>query len=196
MAHGLVARWPVPHLRESGCEDGHRSLGLAPDLRQHTRQTKRPETYSAPPDAIRDDTGQLSPDGRWLAYTSGESGTLQVYVQPFAPAFDKPLAGKWQISTTGGTQPSWRGDGKEVFYVAPDRKLMAVEVKATAQSFDRGAPQALFDSRSSIGSVDNASFGYVASADGKRFLMPVPPGALGETPPLTVMVNWLAGVKK
>jgi serine/threonine protein kinase len=140
--------------------------------------------------------GQLSPDSRWLAYTSNESGTFQVYVQPFAPGWDTPITGKWQISTTGGTQPRWRGDGKELFYLATDRKLMTVDVKATAQSFDRGTPQALFDSRSSVGPLSNLNWGYVPSADGKRFLMPVLPGALGATPPLTVVVNWLAGVKK
>jgi eukaryotic-like serine/threonine-protein kinase len=140
--------------------------------------------------------GQLSPDSRWLAYTSNESGNSQVYVQPFIPGWDKPITGKWQISTAGGTQPRWRGDGKELFYVAPDRKLMAVEVKAAAQSFDRGTPQALFETRTLILAATTFSFGYVPRADGKQFLMPVAAGTLGETPPLTVVVNWLAWVKK
>lgn len=138
--------------------------------------------------------GQLSPDGRWLAYMSQESGTAQVYMQPFAPGWEKPITGKWQISTNGGVQPRWRADGKELFYLGQDRKLMAVEVKATAQSFDRSVPQALFDSRSVVGS--STAFGYAPSADGKRFLMPVPAGALLEAPPLTVIVNWLGWVKK
>ena len=145
---------------------------------------------------FRETQGQLSPDSRWLAYTSNESGNPQVYVQPFAPGWDKPMTGKWQISTMGGTQPRWRGDGRELFYFAPDRKLMAVDVRATAQSFDRGTPQALFESRSAIGPNTIFAMGYAVSADGKRFLMPVPRGALGETSPLTVVVNWLAGVKK
>ena len=138
--------------------------------------------------------GQLSPDGRWLAYTSNESGSSQVYVQPFAPGWDKPISGKWQISTNAGVQPRWRGDGKELFYLASDRRLMAVDVKATLQGFDRSTPQALFDSRSVVG--NNTAFGYAVSSDGKRFLMPVPAGALGEAPPLTVVVNWLGWVKK
>jgi len=138
--------------------------------------------------------GQLSPDNRWLAYASNESGTFQVYVQPFGPGWDKPLTGKWQISTSGGTQPRWRGDGKELFYIAADRKLMAVDIKAGAQTFDRGTPQALFESRSSAS--DTGAFGYAVTSGGKRFLMPVAAGAQGETPPLTVLVNWLAWVKK
>ena len=75
-------------------------------------------------------TGQVSPDSRWLAYASDESGRAEVYVQAFFPG-NRAKAGKWQISTAGGSQPRWRGDGKELFYVAPDRKLMATEVKST-----------------------------------------------------------------
>ncbi len=90
----------------------------------------------------------------------------------------------------------WSRDGKELFYMAPDRKLMAVEIKAGAQSFDCGAPQALFESRSSVPPVGVIQFGYAVSADGKRFLMPVAAGSQAEAPPLTVVVNWLAWVKK
>jgi len=138
--------------------------------------------------------GQLSPDSRWLAYASNESGTLQVYVQPFAPSWDKPITGKWQISTSVGMQPRWRGDGKELFYLTADRKLMAVDIKAGAQTFDRGTPQVLFESRSFA--TGTTSFEYAVTSDGKRFLMPVSAGTQGETPPLTVVVNWLAWVKK
>ena len=134
--------------------------------------------------------GQISPAGRWLAYTSNETRRLEVYVRPLSES-----AGKWQISTAGGVQPRWRGDSKELYYIAPDRKLMAVEIKATAQSFDRGTPQVLFESREDIPSVA-ASWGYMPRADGKQFLMSVAPGAASEAPPLTVVVNWLAAVKK
>ena len=139
--------------------------------------------------------GQLSPDGRWLAYNSNESGRFEVLVRPFAPGWTAPLAGQWQISTAGGTQPRWRGDGKELFYVAPDQKVMAVEVNATAQSFDRGAPQPLFASRSDL-VVTSRDWGYVPSADGKRFLISTAPGVTAEAPPLTVVVNWMRSVKK
>lgn len=146
---------------------------------------------------FRETQGQLSPDGRWLAYTSDESGRYQVYVQPFAPGWAKPVTGKWQVSlTSGGTQAHWRRDGKELFYMAPDRKLRAVEIRATAQSFDHGAPQALFESRSEVSGTDLLHYGYQPSADGKKFLISAAPGAAAEPPPLTVVVNWLAGVKK
>jgi eukaryotic-like serine/threonine-protein kinase len=144
--------------------------------------------------------GQLSPDGKWLAYASVESGHSEVYVVPFPPGPDsgaaKPPAGKWQVSTAGGAQPRWRGDGKELFYLALDGKLMAVEVKATAQSFDRGAPQALFDAHSDVAVTTAGAWGYAPAADGKRFLIATSAGERGEAPPLTVVVNWLAGVKK
>jgi hypothetical protein len=83
---------------------------------------------------------------KWLAYTSNESTTLQVYVQPFNPDSDEQLSGKWQISISGGTQPSWRGDGKELYFMASDRKLMAGDILATRTTFDKGMPHALFES--------------------------------------------------
>jgi Tol biopolymer transport system component len=140
---------------------------------------------------------QISPDDRWLAYTSVESGRPEIYAVPFSPAPKagaKPVAGKWTVSTAGGTQPRWRGDGKELFYVAPDGKLMAVEIKANVTAFDRGAPQALFDLRSVILPSSTNATGYVPAPDGKRFL--VVTVATAEAPPLTVVVNWLAAVKK
>jgi Tol biopolymer transport system component len=142
---------------------------------------------------------QISPDERWLAYTSVESGRSEIYVVPFAPAKAdaKPVTGgKWTVSTAGGTQPRWSGDGKELFYVAPDGKLMSVGIKATATAFDQGAPQALFDLRSTILPSSTSSTGYVPAPDGKRFLVVTTPGATAEAPPLTVVINWLASVKK
>jgi hypothetical protein len=143
--------------------------------------------------------GQLSPDGRWLAYASDESGRPEVYVQPFtagaAPGSGKPVAGKWPVSTGGGSQPRWRGDGKELFYLA-DRKLMAVEIKISGGGFDHGPAQALFTLRFNPISAGHYLYRYVPSADGKRFLVGTEPGESTEAPPLNVVVNWLAGVKK
>ena len=138
--------------------------------------------------------GQLSPDGRWLAYASNESGRFEVLVRPFPPGWATPLVGQWQVSTVGGTQPRWRGDGKELFYIAPDQRLMTVEVKATPQSFERGTPQALFVSSSDQMSL-SSDWGYVPSADGKRFLISTVPGVTAATLPLTVVVNWFDGLK-
>jgi eukaryotic-like serine/threonine-protein kinase len=72
---------------------------------------------------FRENEGRFSPDGRWIAYRSNESGRPEVYVQTFPAG-----GGKWQVSTSGGLLPQWRGDGREVFYTSTDRKLMAVDV--------------------------------------------------------------------
>ena len=82
--------------------------------------------------------GVFSPDGRWIAYTTNESGQPNVYVQPFLRA-----GGKYQVSRDGGSHPVWRADGKELFYLGADGTLMAVPIDATGQ-FDAGVPQALF----------------------------------------------------
>jgi hypothetical protein len=141
-----------------------------------------------------EEQAQLSPDSRWLAYTCNESGRNEVYVQFFAPGSVMP--GKWQVSTAGGTQPRWRSDGKELFYVARDGKLMAVEVKVGVQGFNQGKSQALFELRSDTDAGNPLNWGYVPSSDGKRFLIATTAGERGEAPPLNVVVNWLVGVKK
>src|SRR5262249_36630279 len=97
--------------------------------------------------------GQFSPDGRWIAYTSDESGQSQIYVQSFPAG-----GGKYQVSTGGGTQPRWRRDGKELFYIAADGKLMAVDVK-TAPKFEIDVPKALFDPHLLV-STGNIYFRY------------------------------------
>ena len=84
----------------------------------------------------------FSPDGRLVAYTSNESGRTEIYVQTFPDG-----AGRWQVSNSGGTDPSWRGDGKELFYRTPDQKLMAVEIRAAGGDFQAGIPQSLFPVR-------------------------------------------------
>ena len=89
------------------------------------------------PLAATDAEAQFSPDGKWLAYYSMETGRREIYVQPF------PATGaRWQISSTGGRQPMWRPDGKELFYVTEDRKLFAVDVRADSH-FDFGTPHHL-----------------------------------------------------
>src|SRR6185295_11018903 len=140
--------------------------------------------------------GQLSPDSKWMAYTSDVSGQREVYVQPF-PSADNEL----RISTAGGAQPRWRGDGKELFYLAPDGKLTAVAVTVTPgpkASLKAGAPLALFDTH--IAAQTQVFFNYDVTADGKRFLVDTSAGAASSTgastPPLTVRVNWDAPSKK
>jgi eukaryotic-like serine/threonine-protein kinase len=108
--------------------------------------------------------GQISPDGKWVAYASNESGNSEIYVTMFPSA-----AGKWQVSR-GGAEPRWRGDGKEIFYIAPNGILMAVPVNA-GDTFSAGAPSPLFQipARAQISASD--TFTYDVTQDGKRFLV-------------------------
>src|SRR5262245_42080692 len=81
--------------------------------------------------------GQFSPDGRWVAYPTNESGRFEIVVQPFPEP-----TGKWQVSTGGGTAPRWRADGRELYFIAPDGKLMAAPVAASGLTFQAGTPVA------------------------------------------------------
>jgi dipeptidyl aminopeptidase/acylaminoacyl peptidase len=136
--------------------------------------------------------GQLSPDSHWMAFTSDRSGRREVYVRPFPPG-----EGEWTISIAGGEEPRWRGDGKELFFEAADGKMMAMPVKAATgvkPSFEAGTPVLLFDAHM-VHSAYNNLIQYDVTADGKRFLITT--GASGTaTPPLTVVTNWNAGLKK
>ena len=146
--------------------------------------------------AFDETQGQFSPDGRWLAYTSNESGRDEVYVRPFPDA-----GGKWQVSTGGGSMSRWRSDGKELFYVAADAKLMAVPIGVAPQgrAVTAGAPVALFPTRLANGAGINLTGSqsralYAVAADG-RFLMNV--NVESETAmPITIVQNWDAALKK
>jgi Tol biopolymer transport system component len=109
--------------------------------------------------------GQISHDGKWLAYASDESGQWEVYVSTFPGA-----AGKWQVSRGGGTEPRWRGDGKEIYYLAPGGMLTAVPVNYEG-TFSTGQPMPLFQfhGRAPISSTD--VFTYDVSNDGSKFLV-------------------------
>ena len=114
-------------------------------------------------------TGRFSPDGRWIVYSSNESGTNEVAVRPFdatTGAVGKPVT----VTSGGGRTPVWRGDGKELFYVAPDGTMMALEVK-TGAAFQAGTAKALFKTPAAVLFWDVAPN---TSGDGTRFLMPVP----------------------
>jgi Tol biopolymer transport system component len=136
---------------------------------------------------------KLSPDGKWLAYASDETGRYEIYVQTFAlgGSHEPPeRRGKWQVSANGGTLPVWSRDGNELFFVGPDRKMMAVTVNsASADKFDAGAPRALFESRAGGGPYDI----FDVSKDG-RFLMRVPVEA--PSTPITVILNWTSLLEK
>ncbi len=155
---------------------------------------RKPIPFAQTP-AATEDFGQFSPDGKWTAYVSNESGQNQVYVQPL------PATGaKWQLSIAGGSYPRWRSDGKELFFIAADGKLMTVPIAAAGArsaangAFESGAPQALFDvSVISIGG--GFPYTYQPGEGGQRFLMALPPGGQ-KPPPITMVLNWQAGLKK
>ncbi len=133
--------------------------------------------------------GKFSPDGKWVAYNSNESGKWEILVTSFPEA-----QGKWQVSTGGGEQPRWAGDGKEIFFLSPEGKIMAVPVKAEA-GFDAGAPVALFQAspRESVALSDQVR--YDVDRNGQRFLINTQVEST-ETQPLSVILNWDAGLKK
>ena len=139
--------------------------------------------------------GQFSPDGRWVAYVSNETGSDEVYIQPFPAA-----ASKWQVSTNGGVDPRWRRDGQELFYLAPDGKLMAaaIQIAADGRTLSPEAPVALFPTRFAAGA--NVTIGfltkpqYAVAADG-RFLMNVTAEDTTAAP-ITIVLNWTGALKK
>jgi Tol biopolymer transport system component len=132
--------------------------------------------------------GRFSPDTRWLAYQSDESGQWQVNVMSF-PAADQ----KRQISTKGGTQPRWRGDGKELYYLAPDGHMMVVEMQLGA-TIEPGVPRTLFET-GLPSDVLGLGTTFAVTADGQRFLLAAPV-AQSAPDPITVVLNWWTALKK
>jgi DNA-binding winged helix-turn-helix (wHTH) protein/Tol biopolymer transport system component len=132
---------------------------------------------------------RISPDGRWVAYSSDESGALEVYLQRYPELGDKRV-----VSASGGGQPQWRSDRKELFYLSADRTIMAVSIGADEEQLDLGTPRRLF--RPSIGGgPEDARDHYAVSADGTRFLVD---GSVheGDDSAITVMVNWSVGARE
>ena len=138
---------------------------------------------------------QFSPDGRWVAYMSNESGRYEIYVRPFngnAPAASG--GGQWQVSTSGGISPRWRADGKELYYIAPDGKLMAAPIsREWRDDRARHRPWPCFR-RGLYGGGTDVTIGtnYDVSVDG-RFLINT---VLEDTAsPITLLQNWTAALK-
>jgi Tol biopolymer transport system component len=147
---------------------------------------RKPAIYLQTP--FNERNGRFSPDGKFIAYASDESGRYEVYVQPFPPS-----GAKWMISSGGGGLPRWRRDGREIFYVSSSSKLMAVEVK-TAPKFEAALPQPLFDARLYTG-LNFGVFPYAPAANGQRFLINSMPGETASAP-ITIVQNWTSGVKR
>jgi Tol biopolymer transport system component len=135
---------------------------------------------------------QFSPDARWVAYGSSETGRFEIYIQ----SFPKPT-NRWIVSSGGGLEPRWRSDGRELFYVAADGALMAVNILASSDSegLDVGTPVRLFATELFEGFANNVRIQYAVSRDGQRFLMNTP--SHGDYPStMTVMVNWVGALGK
>ena len=134
---------------------------------------------------------RLSHDGRWLAYVSDETGVRDVYVQRFDP--DRPSSGRWQVSSSGGAEPRWRGDSGELYYLSPDGNMMAAAVQARGDRFEASTPRPLFETAAE--SSSNIIWDYDVSRDGQQFII-AEPVAAGDVRPLTVLLNWQAGLKQ
>jgi eukaryotic-like serine/threonine-protein kinase len=132
-------------------------------------------------------SAQFSPNGHYVAYSSTETGQAEIYIQTFPKQ-----TGRWEISTAGGAEPMWRHDGKELYYLTPDEKLMAVDVDTGSSAFHAGIPKELFQTQ--LVPLSYWRNIYRPSADGQRFLMLTPAGSRHE--PITVVLNWQALLKK
>src|SRR5215475_8912689 len=131
-----------------------------------------------------EDQAVISPDGRWVAYRSNESGRDEIYVATFPQ-----LSGKWQVSVDGGEEPQWRRDGKELFFTDAGRKIMAAEVKTGSGAFEAGAPKLLFETPL----TDSGRNRFVVTGDGGQFLVIT---RLSAPAPINVVLNWTAEIKK
>ena len=141
---------------------------------------------------------RFSPDGRWIVHRSNESGSVQIYVRPFVLPGSSSAGtdrGKWMISNGGGYQPRWRRDGKEILYLSPSGQMMSVEVKSTGDSFQAAKPTPLFDAIPDMASTQLVTTLWDMTPDGQRFLLNTT-AANSKASPITVVLNWQAGLKK
>jgi eukaryotic-like serine/threonine-protein kinase len=177
ISEGLTDKYP-----NSWSSDGKYILYTdGPDFRYLTLPEMKSAMFLKAPGTVRN--GQFSPDGKWVAYASNESGKWEVYVTSFPEAH-----GKWQVSSAGGDQPRWRGDGKELFYMGTDAKMMAVPVK-TGAGFDAGTPVGLFQTNVKETAATSEQYSYDVTPDGQRILVNTVLKNV-ETQPMTVILRW------
>jgi WD40 repeat protein len=184
----LVPTSGVDTLPLDWSRDGHNLLYLAePDLWIYSFADGKSHLFLKTNASLNH--AQFSPDGKWVAYSSNESGRWEVYVTSFPDA-----RGKWQVSTNGGEQPRWRGDGKEIYFLSLDAKLMAASVD-TKTEFESGTPTVLFqtDPRERVATTEVIS--YDVSHDGERFLVNTNYNN-ASAHPMSVILNWESEMKK
>ena len=148
---------------------------------------------------FREGYGAFSPDGRWVAYESNESGRNEIYVRPFVPpARDgnapAPAGGQWQVSTAGGIYPRWRPDGKELYYLNPAGAMMAAPITVAGATLAPGAPVVLFPTRIVGGGEDAAQARQYDVAPNGRFLINTELDS--DAAPITLLQNWNPEAKK
>ena len=198
----LLLESDVPKIPASWTPDGSSIVYWLYDPQSGVHQWLQPTTGADSRPARRlieslvyDGHGQVSPDGKWLAYMSIPSGRTEVFVRPFPTG-----EGVWQVSTSGGVTPRWRKDGKELYYMTryDHGKLMAVPVEASGGTFVPGISQELFGVDMAVvphsTAVQNFHT-YAVAPDGQRFLIPVPVSLLraeGSTASIVVVLNWTA----
>jgi eukaryotic-like serine/threonine-protein kinase len=188
-----------PGIPTSWSRDGHFILLTIVDpkngpdiwaLPDPLRESGRAKAFPVLATQFGEAQAQISPDGRWMAYVSAESGSAQIYVRPFSGDGNSGSPGaKWLISRSISNYPRWRSDGKQLFYVSNTLDLMAVDVD-TSKAFQVGTPRRLMAAPPPLLTV-----GWDVMADGKRFLFATTPNG-GRTPAFTVVLNWAAGSKK
>jgi serine/threonine protein kinase/Tol biopolymer transport system component len=144
---------------------------------------------------FRETYGVFSPDGRWVAYQSDESGRPEIYVRPFVPpgAGGTAAGGQWPVSTEGGITPAWRPDGKEVYYLDPAGAMMAAPIVVSGNTLQPGAPVRLFPTRIFGGGVDLLQGRQYDVAPDGRFLINTDLSAAG---PITLLMNWNPEARK
>jgi Tol biopolymer transport system component len=192
----LVGASASPVATYDWSRDGRYILHLAigpttgPDLMVYDSKVRK--SSPAVQTQFNESQGQFSPDGRWIAYSSDESARYEIYVRNFG---GQPS--RFQISANGGGQARWRGDGKELYYISPEGKMMAVTVKTGAVSFEREAPRVLFEARALLGASGSGPQGYVydVTPDGRRFLV-IDNASEAKAQPLTLITNWQSGLRK
>ncbi len=136
-------------------------------------------------DQFASDEHHVSPDGRWLTYISQESGRFEVYVEPFRGRGEKV-----RVSPNGGGQPRWRGDGKEIFYLSPDGRLMAASVRETPTGLEVGIPTTLVPADRLKAVVQGMDYDdYAVTSNGQRFLVKVN-GSKDSRQRIHVLLDW------
>ena len=177
----LLAKEFRDNILTSVSPDGkHLLFGFADILRLPLEQGQKPEPYLQT--KFSEGYGAFSPDGRWVAYNSEESGRNEIYIQGYPER-----RGKLQISAEGGTLPQWRADGKELYWYANDfRSVMAAPIELQAEAVKSGRPELLF----------RMPLSGFATRDGKRFLVKEPEGGEQQALPMAVVTNWAAGLAK